>query len=743
MMRTVLDGEVDAIVFAYHGAPLDVLGPHVKELADGRSVVAIRAFRPLDAEVFVVARHDPAQRTAMQMINEIGFFEAVFEDTDQIFPYTLHLVGRDASEVDIEDPYAYPLQLTDFDLYLLGEGTHFRTYEKLGAHLREVDGVQGVHFAVWAPNAERVSVKGNFNQWDGRAHPLQLRPQVGVWELFIPGLVEGEVYKYEIKSRYMGYMADKSDPYGVYAELRPKTGSIVFDLEHYSWGDSDWIANRKQHNGLNAPMAIYEVHLGSWKRVPDTNGYLNYRDLADELAEYAKKLGYTHIELLPVGEYPFDGSWGYQVIGYFAPTSRFGTPTDFMYFVDRLHQSGIGVILDWVPAHFPSDAHGLGFFDGTHLYEHEDPRRGEHAQWGTKIFNFGRNEVRNFLISSALYWLEKYHIDGLRVDAVASMLYLDYGREGGDWVRTQYGGRENLDAVDFIRRFNEQVHKEFPDVLTMAEESTSWPLVTRPGYVGGLGFDLKWNMGWMHDMLDYMGMDSIFRRFHHNSITFSLMYAFTENFILPFSHDEVVHLKKAMITKMPGDDWQKFAGLRALYGYMYTHPGKKLLFMGGEFGQWHEWDHDRSLDWHLTEYDFHKQLQQFVTDLNHLYQAEPALYQVDFSWEGFDWINFRDVDKSIIAFERRGVDPNQRLVVICNFTPVPRSGYRVGVPLAGFYTEILNSDAAAYGGGNLGNNGGLPSDPIPWDKRPHSILVTLPPLGVVIFKTPLPESTDA
>ena len=741
-MRTVLDGEIDAIVFAYHGAPMDVLGPHVKELADGRKAVAIRTFRPLDAEVYVVAKHDPAQRTAMENLNAVGFFEAVFEDVDEVFAYHLHLVGRDGSEVDIEDPYAYPLQLTDFDLHLLGEGTHFRTYEKLGAHLVEVNGMSGVHFAVWAPNAERVSIKGNFNQWDGRTHPMQLRSQVGVWELFIPGLVQGEVYKYEVKSRYMGYVGDKSDPYGFYAEMRPNTGSIVFDIDHYDWRDTDWVASRKKHNGLNAPMAIYEIHLGSWKRVPETNGFLNYRDLADDLAAYVKKLGYTHVELLPVAEHPFDGSWGYQVVGYFAPTSRFGTPSDFMYFVDRLHQHGIGVILDWVPAHFPSDAHGLGFFDGTHLYEHADPRRGEHAQWGTKIFNFGRNEVRNFLISNALFWLEKYHIDGLRVDAVASMLYLDYGREGGDWLPNQYGGRENLDAVDFIRRFNDQVHKEFPDVLTMAEESTSWPLVTRPGYVGGLGFDLKWNMGWMHDMLDYMEMDSIFRRFHHNSITFSLMYAFSENFILPFSHDEVVHLKKAMITKMPGDDWQKFAGLRALYGYMYTHPGKKLLFMGGEFGQWHEWDQDRSLDWHLTEYDFHKQLQQFVTDLNHLYQTEPAMHQVDFSWEGFEWINFRDVDKSIIAFERRAADSTPRLVVICNFTPIPRSGYRVGVPFAGFYTEVMNSDAAAYGGSNVGNSGGLPSDPIPWDKRPHSILITLPPLGVVIFKAPAPENAN-
>ena len=738
-MKTVLDGEIDAIVFAYHGAPLDVLGPHVKDLGAGRQAVAIRAFRPLEAQVWVVAKDDPTQSTAMQKLNDVGFFEAVFADSAEIFPYYLHLVGHDGSEVDIEDPYAYPLQLTEFDLHLLGEGTHFRTYEKLGAHLRTVAGVQGVHFAVWAPNAERVSVKGNFNQWDGRTHPLQLRGQLGVWELFVPGLVQGEVYKYEIKSRYMGNIGDKSDPYGVYAERRPNTGSVVFDIEHYEWGDDDWAANRRQHNALTAPMAIYEVHLGSWQRVPETNDFLNYRDLAHELAAYVKKLGYTHIELLPVAEYPFDGSWGYQVVGYFAPTSRFGTPTDFMYFVDHLHQNGIGVILDWVPAHFPKDSHGLAYFDGTHLYEHADPRRGEHAQWGTNIFNFGRNEVRNFLISNALYWLDKYHIDGLRVDAVASMLYLDYGREGGDWLPNQYGGRENLEAVDFIRRFNEQVHKEFPDVLTMAEESTSWPLVTRPGYVGGLGFDLKWNMGWMHDMLDYMEMDAVFRRFHHHSITFSLMYAFSENFILPFSHDEVVHLKKAMVTKMPGDDWQRFASLRALYAYMYTHPGKKLLFMGGEFGQWHEWDHDHSLDWHLAESGLHKQLQQFVADLNHLYQSEPAMHQVDFSWEGFEWINFHDIDKSIIAFERRAADSNQRLVVVCNFAPVPRSGYRVGVPFAGFYTEVFNSDAVPYGGSNVGNNGGVPSDPIAWDKRPHSVLLTIPPLGVVILKTPAQE----
>jgi 1,4-alpha-glucan branching enzyme len=450
-------------------------------------------------------------------------------------------------------------------------------------------------------------------------------------------------------------------------------------------------------------------------------------------------MGYTHIELLPICEHPYDGSWGYQTVGYYAPTSRFGTPAEFMYFVDHMHRNGIGVILDWVPAHFPSDSHGLGYFDGTHLYEHADPRKGEHAQWGTKVFNYGRNEVRNFLLSNALFWLDKYHIDGFRVDAVASMLYLDFGREHGDWVPNQYGGRENLEAVDFIRRFNELVHVEYPGALTMAEESTAWPLVTRPPYVGGLGFDFKWNMGWMHDMLDYMEIDAIYRRYHHNSITFSLMYAFSENFILPFSHDEVVHLKKAMLTKMPGDDWQRFANLRALYSYMYTHPGKKLLFMGGEFGQWHEWDHDHSLDWHLAEWDPHRQLQRFVADLNRLYRQEPAMHEVDFSWKGFDWINFRDVDKSIIAFERRANDVNDRLIVVCNFTPVPREGYRVGVPLAGDYREVLNSDSNLYGGSNVGNQGLTPSDPVPWDGRQNSILITLPPLGVVIFKAPQPE----
>ena len=737
-MRTVLDGEVDAIIFAYHGAPYDVLGAHVKELGDSRKVVTIRAFRPLDRDVFIVDKTNLTQKTPMTRIHDVGFFEAVFEDRDEVFPYYLHLVGNNDVESDIEDPYAYPLQLTDYDLHLIGEGTHFRTYEKLGAHPRVVDGMPGVHFAVWAPNAERVSVKGNFNQWDGRVHPMQLRGSGSIWELFIPGLAQGELYKYEIKSRFGGYLVDKADPYGFYAEIRPQTGSVVFDIDQYAWQDTNWVTARAEHQQLAAPMAIYEVHLGSWRRVPETNGYLSYRDLAHQLADYVKKMGYTHIELLPISEYPYDGSWGYQTVGYYAPTSRFGTPSEFMYFVDYMHQNGIGVILDWVPAHFPSDSHGLGYFDGTHLYEHADPRKCEHAQWGTKVFNYGRNEVRNFLLSNALFWLDKYHIDGFRVDAVASMLYLDYGREHGDWAPNQYGGRENLEAVDFIRRFNELVHIEYPGVLTMAEESTAWPLVTRPPYVGGLGFDLKWNMGWMHDMLDYMELETVYRRYHHNSITFSLMYAFSENFILPFSHDEVVHLKKAMVTKMPGDDWQKFANLRALYAYMYTHPGKKLLFMGGEFGQWHEWDHDHSLDWHLTQWEPHSQLQRFVSDLNALYQREPALHEVDFSWKGFDWINFRDIDKSIIAFERRAADVNDRLVVACNFTPVPREGYRIGVPFAGEYEEVLNSDSAHYGGSNVGNRGMTPSDPIPWDGREHSILITLPPLGVVIFKMPRP-----
>jgi len=624
--------------------------------------------------------------------------------------------------------------LTDYDLYLLCEGAHYRSYEKLGAHLAEIDGQAGTRFAVWAPNAERVSVIGDFNGWSRDAHPMQCRGHSGIWELFVPGAGPGEHYKYHVWSRYQGFQAEKADPYGFASEARPKTASKVWDLSRYSWGDGVWMAERGPRNAYDAPLSIYELHLGSWRRSPADNGWLTYRDLAPQLAEYCREMGFTHVEMMPPTEHPFDASWGYQTVGYFAPTSRFGTPDEFMYLVDTLHQAGVGVIIDWVPGHFPKDGHGLRYFDGTFLYEHADPRLGEHPEWGTALFNFGRNEVRNFLISSALFWLEKYHIDGLRVDAVASMIYLDYARKEGEWLPNCYGGNENLEAIDFLRRFNEQVYAEHPSAMTVAEESTAWPMVSRPTHVGGLGFGFKWNMGWMHDMLDYMAHEPVHRRYHHNLITFSMLYAFTENYILPFSHDEVVHGKEAMLSKMPGDDWQKFANLRLLYGYMFGHPGKKLFFMGGEFGQWDEWDHATSLDWRLLQWAPHQGLQRWVRDLNTFYRGEPALYQIDFEPEGFQWIDCNDQDASVVSFLRLGREPADTLLFVCNFTPVPREHYRAGAPEGGYWKELLNSDAAIYGGGDVGNGGGVQAEEITAHGRPYSLDLTLPPLGTVAFK---------
>lgn len=729
---TADEGAISAIVGGYHGSPHDLLGPHLV-LVNGVSALAIRVFRPLDRAVYVV-NSASGERAEMQRIHDAGFFEVVFAGVDQIFAYDLRVLDRNGQEYSLEDPYRFEFNLTDYDLYLFNEGNFLGCYEKLGAHFATVAGVNGVNFAVWAPNAQRVSVIGEFNGWDNRAHPMQLRGGTGVWELFIPNLPEGMHYKYAIRSRFMGYEVDKADPYGFYAEMRPSTDSRIWNIERYAWQDQEWMTGRSVRQALDAPISVYEVHLGSWKRVPENNGFLSYRDLAQQMVAYVKALGYTHIELMPMSEHPFDGSWGYQVGGYYAPTSRFGTPDDFMYFVDYCHQNGIGVILDWVPAHFPKDAHGLAYFDGTHLYEHSDPRQGEHRDWGTKIFNFGRNEVRNFLLGNALFWLKKYHIDGLRVDAVASMLYLDYSREPDAWVPNRYGGRENLEAIDFIRHFNDVTHAEAPGILTIAEESTSWPMVSRPTYTGGLGFDLKWNMGWMHDTLSYMQKDPVFRRYHQNQITFSLVYAFHENFLLPFSHDEVVHLKRSMLDKMPGDLWQKFANLRTLYAYMYGHPGKKLLFMGGEFGQWQEWSEARSLDWHLLDYDMHRKLQRFVARLNQLYAAEPALHQVDSSWEGFQWIDFSDSDQSVISFVRRATDPSDQVVVVCNFTPMPRMGYRVGLPQAGVYSEILNSDAGEFGGSGVHNAEQIYAEATPWQNCPFSAPLNLPPLGVVMVK---------
>lgn len=629
--------------------------------------------------------------------------------------------------------------LTDYDLYLFGEGTHLRAYEKLGAHPVETDSSRGVHFAVWAPNAAQVSVIGDHNGWNPRSHPMQLRPEAGLWEVFIPEIGSGAVYKYHIDSRENGYQVDKADPYGFAAEIRPHTASRVWDLTSYTWGDSEWMANRAKKNSLDSPISIYEVHLGSWRRVPEeANRWLTYREMAVQLAEYVHDAGFTHVEFLPITEHPFDGSWGYQTIGYFAPTGRFGSPSDFMFLVDYLHQHGIGVILDWVPAHFPKDEAGLGYFDGTHLYEHADPRQGEQPDWNTFIFNYGRREVRSFLTGNSLFWFDKYHVDGLRVDAVSSMLYLDYAKQGGQWIPNRYGGRENLEALDFLRRVNEQVYSAYPDVMMIAEESTAWPMVSRPLYLGGLGFGFKWNMGWMHDTLAYMSKDPIFRGYEHNKITFSFSYAFTENFVLPYSHDEVVYGKRSMIGKMPGDEWQQFANLRLLYGFMFGHPGKKLLFMGGEFGQRSEWNHDTSLDWHLLQNPFHSGLLRWVRDLNTFYRGQPSLFEMDCDPAGFEWVDGSDSQRSVLCFLRKGVHSADMMLFICNFTPVPRHNYRVGVPIDCHWREMLNSDAPLYGGSGQGNIGGVAAAPLPIHGRPFSLNVTLPPLGIVVFQPEYP-----
>ncbi len=624
--------------------------------------------------------------------------------------------------------------LTDHDVYLFREGSHFRLYEKLGSHRLAVDGVEGVLFAVWAPNARQVSVIGDFNGWNPQPHPMRVRgDSSGIWETFIPGLGDGTIYKYHITSHHHGYQVEKGDPFAVRWELPPRTASVVWSLD-YPWNDGDWMQHRHQPNRLDAPWSIYEVHAGSWRRVPEEgNRHLSYRELGDQLADYMHHMGFTHVEFLPIMEHPFYGSWGYQTTGYFAPTSRFGTPQECMYMVERLHQRGIGVVLDWVPSHFPSDMHGLVYFDGTYLFEHMDPKRGFHPEWSSYIFNYGRHEVRAFLGSSAMFWLDRYHVDGLRVDAVASMLYLDYARKEGEWIHNPFGGKEDLDAIFFLRRLNESVYREHPDVQTAAEESTAWPMVSRPTYLGGLGFGMKWNMGWMHDTLYYMSRDSVHRKYHHNQLTFSIWYAFFENFVLPLSHDEVVYGKGSLINKMPGDDWQKFANLRALYGYMYGHPGKKLLFMGGEFAQWNEWHHDASLDWHLGQYGPHQGIQRWLRELNHLYRAEPALHQVDFGNEGFEWVDFHDWESSVISFLRKS-HSGEVVLVVLNFTPVPRTNYRVGVPRGGWWRELLNSDAPEYGGSGLGNFGGVEASPVPAQGHYHSLTLTLPPLGVLFFK---------
>ena len=725
--------EIQKIIYSMHPDPFEVLGAHTVKWG-GKDAVAIRAFLT-EADQVAVTNERTGQRYPMKKLHKDGFFEAVIRGEEEIFPYRLEETAFDGSTRLFYDPYSFLPVLSEFDLYLMEEGTHYKKYEKLGAHEMRINGIDGVFFAVWAPNALRVSVIGDFNRWDGRRHPMRVRGLTGIWELFLPGLSEGTLYKFEVKSRYKGILAEKADPYAFRTELRPKTASVVWNINKYRWQDNEWMEKRAERNWLEAPVSIYEVHLGSWGRVPEENNrWLTYRELAHTLIPYAKDLGYTHIELMPISEHPLDESWGYQTVGYFSCTSRYGKPEEFMYFVDQCHRNGLGVIIDWVPAHFPKDAHGLGYFDGTALYEHEDPRKSEQKDWGTLVFNYGRTEVANFLIANALFWLDTYHIDGLRVDAVASMLYLDYSRKPGEWVPNAFGGNENLEAVEFLKRFNEVAHQYHPGIVTIAEESTAWPMVSRPTYIGGLGFSLKWNMGWMHDILSYFSYDPLYRKHHQSELTFALLYAFTENFILVLSHDEVVYGKRSLADKMPGDLWQKFANLRLLHAYMYAHPGKKMLFMGGEFGQWSEWNSKESLDWHLLQYEPHRRLQNLVRDLNRLYRDEPAMHEVDFTYDGFEWIDFADYESSIVSFIRRARNREDFLIFVFNFTPVPRYNYRLGVSLPGFYREVLNTDSAYYWGSDLGNSGGVYAEAIPWHGKPSSLSLTLPPLSALALK---------
>ncbi|MEH2155254.1 1,4-alpha-glucan branching enzyme [Nostoc sp.] len=750
-MTTIAPEQVNSIVWNQHNDPFEILGSHPIE-QDGKTVWAVRAYLPNASAAWVVL---PEQRKEypMQTVHDPHFFECTIE-TAELANYQLRIKEGENERV-IYDPYAFRSpRLTDFDLHLFGEGNHHRIYEKLGAHPTEIDGVKGVYFAVWAPNARNVSLLGDFNLWDGRKNQMRKGP-TGVWELFIPEIGVGEHYKYEIKN-FEGHIYEKSDPYGFQQEPRPKTASIVTDLDAYNWSDEDWMQKRRRTEPLTQPVSVYEVHLGSWLHASSAepaklpNGetepvvivselkpgarFLTYRELADRLIPYAKELGYTHLELLPIAEHPFDGSWGYQVTGYYAPTSRFGSPEDFMYFVDKCHENDIGVIVDWVPGHFPKDGHGLAFFDGSHLYEHSDPRKGEHKGWGTLVFNYGRHEVSNFLAANALFWFDKYHIDGIRVDAVASMLYNDYCREPGEWLPNQYGGRENLEAADFLRQVNHIIFSYFPGILSIAEESTSWPMVSWPTYTGGLGFNLKWDMGWMHDMLDYFSMDPWFRQFHQNNITFSMWYNHSENFMLALSHDEVVHGKSNIIGKMPGDTWQKLANVRCLFSYMFAHPGKKTMFMSMEFGQWSEWNAWADLEWHLLQHEAHQKLKTFFQELNHLYRSEPVLYTQDFAEPGFEWIDCSDNRHSVVSFMRRDKDSDDFVIVVCNFTPQPHSHYRIGVPQKGFYTELFNSDARQYGGSNMGNLGGKWTDDWSLHSRTYSLDLCLPPLGVLILK---------
>ncbi len=729
LLKGILPEDIERLVRVEHPDPHSILGAH-RHTIEGKAGIVVRAFHPeaIKAEVLINRR----KPFPMERCHAGGLFAAFIPRQRLPFPYRIRFTFSDGNTWESDAPYRFLPTLGDMDLYLAGEGTHHRLYERLGAHLHEIDAVAGVSFAVWAPNAKRISVIGDFNNWDGRLFPMRRMGGSGIWEIFVPGLKAGTLYKYEIKTAN-GDLRIKTDPYAFAMELRPGTASIVWDLETYQWHDDLWIANRGRHDFRQEPMAIYEVHLGSWMRVPEEgNRWLTYRELAPRLLEHVKKFGFTHVELLPVAEHPFDASWGYQVTGYYAPTSRFGTPDDFKYFVDMFHQHGIGIILDWVPAHFPKDDYSLRLFDGSALYEHRDPRQGEHAEWGTLVFNFGRHEVCNFLLANALFWLDKYHIDGLRVDAVASMLYLDYGKRDGEWIPNRYGGNESLEAIEFFRKLNEAVYGQFPGCFTAAEESTAWSGVTMPAHLGGLGFGFKWDMGWMHDTLLYFSKDSVHRKYHHNNMTFSMMYAYSENFILPFSHDEVVHGKGSLLRKMPGDEWQRFANLRLLLAYMYTHPGKKLLFMGAELAPWNEWDHERRLDWHVVSDSLRSSFQQFLLDLGKLYLEHPALWELDPFPEGFSWIDCNDSENSVVSYIRFG--KKDHLVCVLNLTPVPRDGYRIGVPSRNGYTERINSDSAYYGGSNMGNVGYVEVEQIPSHGFAQSVSLILPPLSCLILE---------
>jgi len=717
--KHIIPSEIRRILDARHHDPFSVLGWH----QEGDKTL-VRVFLPQAAEACIVEAGD----APMQRLEGTDLFQ--WQGSKLAKPYRIRWSDGHGHEHVAWDPYAFEPQLSDFDIHLFNEGRHWHAWRLMGAHVHSVGAVDGVRFTVWAPGAERVSVVGDFNRWDGRCHPMRVRGGSGIWELFIPGLEPGCLYKYEIRNRETGEIMTKTDPYGQQFELRPKTAGMVPAAADFDWDDAHWLTQRTGDDWLQRPMSIYEVHLSSWRRGPEGE-FLGYRELAHSLVDYVKALGFTHIELLPITEHPFDASWGYQTTGYYAPTSRFGSPEDFRYFVNHCHANDIGVILDWAPGHFPKDRHALARFDGTALYEHEDPRKGEHRDWGTLIFNYGRNEVRNFLVSSALYWVEEFHIDGLRVDAVASMLYLDYSREADDWVPNQYGGNENLEAIDFLRELNNVVQGQHPGALIIAEESTSWPQVTRPSWLGGLGFAMKWNMGWMHDTLEYFKKDPIHRHYHHDQLTFGLLYAFTENFVLPFSHDEVVHGKRSLLYRMPGDEWQRFANLRLLYTYMWAYPGKKLLFMGSEFAQGDEWDDAGQLDWYVLDYPLHQGIHRLVSDLNRVYREEPALHRHDFNWQGFDWIDCHDAAQSVLSFVRKYEEDT--LVVALNFTPQPREGYRIGVPHPGSYQVQLNSDSAHYGGSNSGLAAAQTED-IPWMGHPQSIVLTLPPLGALILK---------